>query len=95
MQLSWTLQIFRAKPGKPRREGRRTQEPADTNAGKYNILPTFILSVFAGVFLQSLLYRLYLLWARRQHAFLQSIELIEAAPRAHLTQPHEDTPHRL
>ncbi len=30
-----------------------------------------------------------------QHALLQTVELVEAAPGAHLTQTHKDTAHRL
>ena len=56
--------------------------------------PTFF---FAGrrLILECLLDCLDLLRASRQHALLQSIELVEAAPCAHLTQTHKDTAHSL
>ena len=48
-----------------------------------------------GVLLERLLDRLDLLRAGRQHALFQAVELVEAAPGAHLAQADEDSPHRL
>jgi len=47
------------------------------------------------VLAQRLLNALHLLRHGRQHPLLQAVELVEAAPRAHLAEPHEDPPHRL
>ena len=47
------------------------------------------------MFFEGLLDGLDLLRARGQHALLESVKLIEAAPRTHLAQTHEDTTHRL
>ena len=52
-------------------------------------------SFLRGVALQRFLNRLDLLRDGRQHALLQTVELVEAAPRPHLTQADEDTPHCL
>lgn len=53
------------------------------------------LFLFAGHVFQGFLYGLDLLGHGGQHSLLQPVELIEAAPGSHLTQPHKDTTHGL
>ncbi len=53
------------------------------------------VSVGVAVFSQRNLDVLDLLGHGRQHALLQTVELVEAAPGAHLTQTHKDAAHRL
>ena len=57
-------------------------------------VPTFVLGGH-GLFLKRLLDGLDLLGAGGEHTLLQTIELVEAAPRAHLAQTHKDTAHGL
>ena len=45
--------------------------------------------------LECLLDGLDLLGDSRQHSLLQTVELIKASPRPHLTQTDKDTPHGL
>ena len=53
------------------------------------------ISVGVAVLPQGHLDVLDLLGDGREHSLLQSVELVEAAPRSHLTQTHEDTTHGL
>lgn len=53
------------------------------------------LLLFASHVFEGFLYGLDLLGDGGQHSLLQPVELIEAAPGSHLTQPHKDTTHGL
>lgn len=54
-----------------------------------------LVIVGVGMLSQGFLDALNLLWNCREHSLLQSVELIKAAPRAHLAQSHKDAPHCL
>lgn len=53
------------------------------------------VSIGVAVLPQGHLDELHLLGDGGQHPLLQTIELVKAAPRSHLTQTHKDTTHSL